>query len=418
MHLRHSVFVTWTISTCDMTLSYMCPASFPCVTWLIPTCAMNASCHVHLPKRWGIPMCDMTHSYVWHEWVLSHSSYRKGRHKKVTEVILRHECVWYYSVFPLFFGMGTVALYSATVPMKKGIHVCASFMCVPHSCVCLIHVCASFMCVPHSCVWYYSVLRVTWMSHVTYMLQEGETFTGREGDLGTDVCDMTHFYVCHEWVTSHTSSKKVRHSNVWHDPFVRVTWMSHVIFMLQKAASHTGHWGNCEIWYGCVWHHSFLRVTWMSHVTYMLQEGETYTGREGDLGTDVCDMTHSYVWHDCVMSHTCCVMSHTCCVMSHTCCVMSHTCCRRVRHTQVILVLMCVTWLIPTCDMNESCHIHVAGGWDIHRLWGDLEVLMCVTWLIPTCDMNESCHIHVAGGWGIHRLWRWSRRTRREPTSR
>jgi len=180
------------------------------------------------------------------------------------------------------------------------------------------------------------------------------------------MCDMTHFHV-------------------WHDSFLRVPWMSHVTHIFQKGEAfqcvtwpirtcdmnescHIHVAESCvtqvtEVIAGdaCVWQHSLLRVTWMSHVAYMLQEGETYRGREGDLGIDVCDMTHCYVCHDCVMSHTCC---------------------RRVRHTQVILVLMCVPWLIATCDMNESCHIHVAGGW------------------------------------GIHRLWRRSRRTRREPTSR
>jgi len=40
--------VTWLIHMCDMTHSYVWHDSFICVTWLIH-------------------MCDMTHSYVWHD---------------------------------------------------------------------------------------------------------------------------------------------------------------------------------------------------------------------------------------------------------------------------------------------------------------------------------------------------------------
>jgi len=52
----------------------------------------------------------------------------------------------------------------------------------------------------------------------------------------------------------------------------------------------------------------------------------------------VCDMTHSCVWHD---------------------------------------AFMCVTWCIHVCDMTHSC------------VWHD--AFMCVTWLIHVCDMMHSC---------------------------
>ena len=56
-----NICVVWLVQMCDMTHSYVWHDSFICVTWLIHT-------------------CDMTHSYVWHEslmtdsyvWVMSH----------------------------------------------------------------------------------------------------------------------------------------------------------------------------------------------------------------------------------------------------------------------------------------------------------------------------------------------------------
>jgi len=52
-----------------------------------------------------------------------------------------------------------------------------------------------------------------------------------------------------------------RSSYLWHDSFMRVTWLIHV----------------CATTHSCVWHDSFMCVTWLIHA---------------------CDMTHSCVWHD------------------------------------------------------------------------------------------------------------------------
>jgi len=56
-YVWHDAFicVTWLIHMCDMTHSYVWHDAFICVTWLIHMCDMT----FHL--------CDMTHSYVWHD---------------------------------------------------------------------------------------------------------------------------------------------------------------------------------------------------------------------------------------------------------------------------------------------------------------------------------------------------------------
>ena len=102
------------------------------------------------------------------------------------------------------------------------------------------------------------------------------------------MCDMTHSYV-------------------WHDSFIYVTWPMH---MSEQVLLDVSKW-----W--C--------VTWLIPPVYMSVR----------VGTLLCDMAHSYVWHDS---------------------------------------FICVTWLIHKCDMTHSYVWRVS--------------FICVTWLIHMCDMT------------------------------
>jgi len=60
----------WLTQMCDMTHSYVWHDSFLHMPWLIKTCDMTHSCVWHdslLWVTWLIAMCDMTYSYVWHD---------------------------------------------------------------------------------------------------------------------------------------------------------------------------------------------------------------------------------------------------------------------------------------------------------------------------------------------------------------
>ena len=82
----------WLIHMCDMTHSYVWHDSFTCVTWLIHMCDMTHSCVWHdsfTCVTWLIHMCDMTHSHVWHH--LCDMTHSHVCHNIATSLI--HTCV-------------------------------------------------------------------------------------------------------------------------------------------------------------------------------------------------------------------------------------------------------------------------------------------------------------------------------------
>jgi len=104
-------------------------------------------------------------------------------------------------------------------------------------------------------------------------------------------------------------------------------------FIDEKRVGSNG----CSSWYG---NDSFICVTWLIHM---------------------CDMTHSYVWHD--SSNGCSWLYEN---GSFT----------------------CVTWLIHMCDMTHPMDVVRCMGMTHSYVWHDSFV--CVTWLIHMCDMTHS----------------------------
>jgi len=162
----------------------------------------------------------------------------------------------------------------------------------------------------------------------------------------------------------------------------------------------------CDMTHSYVWHDSFICVTWLIHM---------------------CDMTHSYVWHDVFM----------CVPWLANLCAMTHWCMARlggkidtwcVRHDSFI----CVTRLVHACVMNRffvcneshwlswlasfayactefnrSISLTRAHPWDSHIFVAHKEAshhtyihtkkrVMTIneTWLVHMCDMTCSCMCH------------------------
>ena len=138
----------------------------------------------------------------------------------------------------------------------------------------------------------------------------------------------------------------------------------------------------------------------------------------------LCDMMHSYVWHDssiCVtprihmfgMAHWCvrhackCVtwLIHTCAIWLIHVCDMTHSryfpC--DVLHSSVWLAwFTCVTWLIRMCDMtlwlHSPCYLTHPYVWH--------DSFACVTWLIQQYCLRDTSHLQVWHDSFIGVTWR------------
>jgi len=118
------------------------------------------------------------------------------------------------------------------------------------------------------------------------------------------------------------------HSYVWHDSFIRVTWLIHTCDMTHSYV--------CETIHSCECHDSFMCVTWL---------------------IPICDMTHLYVWHDssiCERNDSFLWVPW----LIHVC-DMTHS---HVWHGSFICVTsrihMCAKWLIFVGAMTHSCVWH------------------------------------------------------------
>ena len=177
-------------------------------------------------------------------------------------------------------------------------------------------------------------------------------------DMTVQVCDMTHSYVWHDsfiWVTCPIHAGDRAESYMWHDS--THTYMWHDVF--DSAAGYTEVSvlvlvSACERQaLGDVWHdrsqalnkHSQAQVTSTS-----TRRCATWSFNCVIWLIHLCDMTHSYVWHDSFICVTCPIHAGG--------------------------WFICVTWRIHMCDMTHS------------YVWHD--AFMCVTWRIHMCDMTHT----------------------------
>jgi len=92
----------------------------------------------------------------------------------------------------------------------------------------------------------------------------------------------------------------------------------------------------CDMTHSYVWHDSFICVTWLIHMCDMTHSYSLSATSSAICLIHMCDMTHSYVWHDSFIR----LVSDIICSLSYS----------YVWHDSFI----CVTWLIHMCDMTHS----------------------------------------------------------------
>jgi len=225
---------------------------------------------------------------------------------------------------------------------------------------------------------------------VTHTHWDWRTLTHHWGSetLSCLVCRWRGSFICVTWL-HHMCD--MTHSYVWLDSFIRVAcsflrvpWLIHM----------------CDMTHSCVCHDSFLRVTRLIHVCDMTHlhagHAHSYVWHASSIcGTcsfmcvtwliPTCDMPHSYVWHDSSICGTCSFICVTCLI--HTCDMLIHIC--DVTHSYVWHAsFIRVTWLIYMRDMLIQM-------WDVTHSYVWHASFMCVTWLMYMWDML----IHMCVTW-------------------
>jgi len=187
---------------------------------------------------WPIHICDMTHSYVWHD-------------SFICETWLIHRPSPCSPLRPC-----TTALRDMTHSSSYVWH--DAFICTTW----LIHMCD----IIHSCVWQYSLIRATWLIHT---------------------CDMAHSHVRYDLHIElpaklldyflQRNKSNINYSSVRHDSFTCTIWLIHLCNMTHSYVRHDSFIGaislikNCEMTHSSQRHDSLICVTWliyMCDVTY------------------------------------------------------------------------------------------------------------------------------------------------------
>ena len=171
-----------------------------------------------------------------------------------------------------------------------------------------------------------------WMSRATHVTDmNASCHTGNVGEACGRLCDVDTtcdgIYFSESVRICLLISVNMTHSNVlnvafacdmtssyvWHDSFIRVTWLIHVCYMTHSYVWHDSF----------IWHASFICVTWLIHK---------------------CDKPHSYLWHESIIHMT---WLNRMCPVDSTC------------NTVCYILLTCnrVCWRATAARPYESCKL-------------------------------------------------------------
>ena len=292
----------------DTTHSYVWHDSFICVTAIIHMCngltlsapAMNGANKVR------VHMGDTIYSYVWHASFISMIRF-------IHMCDMTHSYVWQQSFICVTGLLSLLLLWMA--PKKYAftcvirlIHTCDFLIhtyALTHSRVCdrfvlsnpavrgakerFIHSCDdSFIRVTHLFVWHDSFIRVTWLIHTCVT----DSFCSY-------LCRLIYIrdsFICLTWL-KHVYD--MTHSYVWHDSFIRV-WLTNSFcpFCLRRQRSKRS--CGSRLIHLCG---SFIRVTWLKHIYYMTHSyvydwfvlSAPAMGGAKKIHIHICYTAHSYI---------------------------------------------------------------------------------------------------------------------------
>jgi len=374
------ICVTWPFYICDRPHLYVCHDTFPYVAWLIHAwhdsliCMTWLFCVVSFIRvTWLVQMWDLTHSYAWRDssvrvtWLIhtcgvTHFHMWHVWHKMYVWhnlfICVPRPCGVTYSY--VWHGFSSACM--AAQPVWYKMYVWYNlFICVPHP----IHTCD----MTHTRA-KYGVPRWSrgdgWvMSHMTTASESCHTFFVHTCDMTHSKSHMIRSYVWHDSVTqdslapvTHTWSEWVmpRHVTLAFVSCIHVTWLT-----------HSGLTRSC---------HTYLeRVTWLTHMglTHMGLTRSCHTYLERVSRVTSCHiMSHSrlsraYVWHQAHCDALICVTR---------------------------LIHMCeMKWLIHMCDMTHS---YVWHDLYIRVMWLTHSDHMCdmTCRALAMCDMTHSHGTH------------------------
>ena len=256
-YITWCIYLMWYVTWCIYLMWYITWSSHP-YWWWVRTCCR------HVCVTWLLCVRDVIHSYLWHD-------------SFICVMCCRHVCdMTFPYMWPYIYGYAymRVDMCDQTTDVWWVTYVC------PHLCIGVS--CQGHFCMPtrmHWCVMSYVYIRVNTYTYVS-IRHVIRIYTCQYGCIRVSIntWPITHLKAScdtHNGVITHIMALYVTHGNA--SPQISHMWMSHVTHLNESLTRlmhvcyrliHT-----CDMTHLHMWHDSFICVTWLIHiVTWTIHE--------------------------------------------------------------------------------------------------------------------------------------------------